>query len=454
MRKKHPPRKPMGAMPGGDSAISRRNLLSAGGASAAILVLSPRGAAVPSVIPIPSAAQAPATHGYAYLVTISPDADTTLSLTKVTGAGGAEVAAGLDKAVVSPDRQSVAYAQTTQSPLQAPATYRALSGDSAQSTWTFQLPGLGSGPSFTNSCVLPGRRSTVVTCCDLADSSVVEHTGDKKPGRAVTLRTRTVVIARASGIVSLPLPLAENGFIGAEVSPIDDRYAAVITSGLSRQVTGKAGRSAPPNTRALCHVVDTVKGEVCGSFPVLAGPGAASEISSGNGVIARVVGGPMVELIYPTRPPVTYEAPLVPTARRYVPAGHADPAAGTLVLFDFAAARLMRLDLGTGRITARGALPLTRDVLPRATRPASDVDPWNRQLLLADPGNARSGVWVVDLDTLTVADRWLSLLPVGDICVIPGTGRVAVRASGSATALLVDRNGRVSGHFGLTGKLA
>jgi len=439
-----------------DAGVSRRDLISAGGASAALLVLSPRGlAAAPSAIALPAASQETATSGYGFLLTMSLLPAGTLTLTKVSADGATTIAEHLSKAVVSPDRESAVYAQgPVASPHHAPSAYSVLHGDqTAGRPPALHLTDLGNGPSFTNSCVLPGAQGVVVTCVDLANSTAVAPGGGKRPTQAFALHARFVTVSKASGTVSITLPVADGDFIGAEVVPIDDRHAAVITSGLTRKITGKANGPLPPNTSAHCFIVDTVRGRLSGHHRVLAGPGAAHNISWGNGVVARVVGGPEVELIYPSRPPVSYPAPLTRHARPYAPTGYADPASGTLVLFDFALARLLKLDLNTGQVTARSDVPLRREALPRVTRPAVDVDAEHRQLLLADPSNPRSGVWIVDLDKLAVADRWLSLMPVGDIRVIPAADRVVVRAPGSTTALLLDHNGQVAGNFGLAGQL-
>src|SRR5215472_17042209 len=317
-----------------DAGVSRRDLISAGGASAALLVLSPRGlAAAPSAIALPAASQETATSGYGFLLTMSLLPAGTLTLTKVSADGATTIAEHLSKAVVSPDRESAVYAQgAVASPHHAPSAYSVLHGD--QTTGrppALHLTDLGNGPSFTNSCVLPGAQGVVVTCVDLANSTAVAPGGGKRPTQAFALHARFVTVGKASGTVSITLPVADGDFIGAEVVPIDDRHAAVITSGLTRKITGKANGPLPPNTSARCYIVDTVKGRLSGHHRVLAGPGAAHNISWGNGVVARVVGGPEVELIYPSLSPVSYPAPLARTARIYVPTGHADPAAGTLV---------------------------------------------------------------------------------------------------------------------------
>jgi hypothetical protein len=160
-----------------------------------------------------------------------------------------------------------------------------------------------------------------------------------------------------------------------------------------------------------------------------------------------------MELIYPSTSPTHYTAPLAARSRRYVPAGYADPTRGTLTLFDFAEGALLKLDLGTGQMQATSSLPLSASAASRVRRPAADVDTDRAQLLVADPSNPKSGVWVVDMPTLSVVDRWLSMMPVGDIRVLQGTDRVLVRSPGSTTALLVDHNGQVNGAFELVGQL-
>jgi hypothetical protein len=456
MGRKGAPHSPADVTQGNDPGISRRALLNASGASAAMLVLAPLGSAkTPSVVPLPSSSPPPSTSGYGYLATLSLAPGGMLALTRVSADGGTVIADDLAKVVVSPDGESVAYAKSSsRGPLHAPVAYSVLNGhEPASRAFPLKLASLGSGPSFTNSCILPGDQNTVVTCCDSAHSSDITPGGGKQPTQAFSLLARTVIITTKSGSISLSLPVADGDFIGAEVVPIDNRYAVVITSGLTRKITGKSNGPSPPNTEAHCYIVDTLKGELNGRHAVHAGPGAADEITSGNGVFARVVGGARVELIYASRPPVSYEVPLARPARRYVSTGYANPAAGTLVLFDFALAELLKLDLDTGSVAARSVVPLTRQTPPRAARPAFGVDAGRGQLLLADPGNPKSGVWIVDLDRLTVTDRWLSLMPISDIRVVPGPDRVAVRSPGSSTALLVDHDGHVAGHFELSGQL-
>jgi hypothetical protein len=55
--------------------------------------------------------------------------------------------------------------------------------------------------------------------------------------------------------------------------------------------------------------------------------------------------------------------------------------------------------------------------------------------------------------TLSLVDRWLSMMPIGDIRVLNGSDRVLVRGPGSMTALLVDHNGQMTGAFELAGPI-
>jgi hypothetical protein len=327
-------------------------------------------------------------------------------------------------------------------------------GDSYHA-WTHQSPALASTQSFCQSCVLSGPSAPVVSCYDTVSVQGQTPAEQGVPGVPLySLTSRTVVVTGSGGTVSLPIPVGANDVMGTEVVPIDDANVAVLTlAGVVPRVLAKQPQTAGPPSGAVCYIIDTTTGQITSSSPIYAGPGAAENLSVGNGVVARVVGGPTIELLSASGSPTHYAAPLAARSRRYVPAGYANPSAGTLTLFDFAEGALLQLDLGTGQTQATSSIPLSVSAASRARRPATDVDTDRGQLLLADPSNPKSGVWVVDMATLSVVDRWLSMMPVGDIRVLSATDRVLVRSPESTTALLVDHNGQVSGAFELAGQL-
>lgn len=436
--------------------ISRRSLLNAGGASMAMVVMSRLGdQSVARSIELPSNGAQPAAPGFDFLVSIPSLADGQFAVTQVSASGATVMADGLTTAVTSSDRHSAIYGSSP-SPTVAPSAMTVAQPEGyGHRTWTHWSPQLPSSNSFCHVCVLSGPTSPVVSCYDAVSVRGMSPSQHGMPGAPLySLTSRTVVVTRNSGAVSLPIPVGPNDLLGSEIVPIDDVNVAVITTtSVVPPTLAKQPQAVGPPSGASCYIVDTANAQITSQQPLYAGPGAAENLSVGNGVVARLVGGPTLELIYPSGAPTRYPAPLVARSRRYVPAGYANPATGSLTLFDFADGALRNLDLATGQTQATSSLPLSASTTSRAQRPASDVDTERLQLLVADPSNPKSGVWVIDMNTLSVVDRWLSMMPVGDIRVLSGTDRVMVRSPGSTTALLVDHNGQVNGAFELAGQL-
>lgn len=436
--------------------MSRRSLLGAGGASMAMVVMSRLGdQSVPRSIGLPSNGAEPATPGVDFLVTIPSLADGQLAVTQVNPSGATMVADGLTTAVLSPDGQSAVYG-TSPTPTSAPPGLSvAQPQGTGRRTWSHGSPPLASSCSFSRTCVLSGPTGVAVSCYDSVDVQGYTSSERDAPGAPIyTLTGRVVVVANDGATVSLPLPVGANDVMGTEVLPIDDTNVAVITSAaVVPRVLAKQPSAPGPPSGASCYIIDTAAGQVTSTSPLNAGPGAGENLSVGNGVVVRVIGGPTIELISSSGPPIRYPAPLALRPRRYVPAGYGDPATGTLTLFDFAEGSLLQLELGTGQTQATSSIPLAASTASRLLRPAWDVDMQRGQLLLADPSNPKSGVWVVDMATLSVVDRWVSMMPVGDVRVLYGTDRVLVRGPGSTTALLLDHNGQVNGAFELAGQL-
>jgi hypothetical protein len=401
-------------------------------------------------IELPSSGAQPAAPGFDFLVNIPSVANGRLAVTQVSASGATVMSQDLTTAAVSPDRQSAVYASSPSPMTAPPALTVAQPEGSGYRAWTHQSPALGSAQSFCQTCVLSGPSGAVVSCYD-----TVSVEGQSPAGAPLySLTSRTVVVAGSNGTVKIPLPVGANDVMGTEVVPIDDVNVALITSAavVPRVLTKQPQGSGPPSG-ALCYVVDTSTGQITGSSPVSAGPGSAEKLSVGNGVVARLVGGPSIELLSASGAPTNYPAPLEARSRRYVPAGYANPASGTLTLFDFAQGALLNLDLATGQTQATSSIPLAVAAASRVRRPAADVDTDRGQLLVADPSNPKSGVWVIDMATLSLVDRWLSMMPIGDIRVLNGSDRVLVRGPGSMTALLVDHNGQMTGAFELAGPI-
>jgi hypothetical protein len=440
----------------GDRRLSRRSLLNAGGTSMAVVVMSRLGdRSVARSIALQMSGANPAGPGSDLVITIPNPAEGLLTLTQVDASQVKVVAQGLSTAVLSPDGQAAAYGASP-SPMTAPSAVSVVQpqGDSSQ-TWNHKSPAFNTTHSFCRTCVLPGQSGVVVTCYDGVNVQGQTPISRGLPGvRTYSLATRTVVVANSSGTVSLSLPVGPTDIMGTDVVPIDETNVAVFTlTGVVANTLAKQPRALGPPSGASYFVINTATSQVSGRFPSYAGPGAAEHLSVGNGMVARLVGGPNIELVSASGPPVHFPAPLVSRSRRYVPAGYADPQAGTLTLFDFADGTMQRLELASGQVQASSSIPLSVSGTSRARRPAADVDIARDQLLVADPSNPRSGVWVVDMQSLAVVDRWVSMMPVGDIRVLYGIDRVLVRAPQSTTALLLDHDGQISGALELEGQL-
>lgn len=450
------PEETRGTAANGGARISRRSLLNAGGASMAMVVMSRLGdQTIARSIELPSTGAQPAAPGFDFLVSVPSPADGRFAITQVSASDATVVSQDLTTAVVSPDRRSAVYG-SSHSPTTAPPSLTVAQPEGGRfRAWTHHSPALPSTQSFCETCVLSGPSGAVVSCYDTVNvqgQSPAEHGAPGAP--LYSLTGRTVVVTGPNGTVSLPLPVGPNDVMGTEIVPIDDTNVAILTSAavVPRVLTKQPQGTGPPSG-SVCHIINTATGQISSSAPVAAGPGAGENLSVGNGVVARLVGGPSVELIDASSSPIRYPAPLAARSRRYVPAGYANPATGTLTLFDFAEGALLSLELGTGQTRATSSIPLAVTAASRGRRPAADVDANRGQLLVADPSNSKSGVWVVDMASLSVVDRWVSMMPIGDIRVLYGTDRVLVRSPGSTTALLLDHNGQMNGAFELAGQL-
>jgi hypothetical protein len=410
---------------------------------------------VPRSIGLPSNGAEPATPGIDFLLTIPSLASGQYAVTQVNPSGATTVADGLTTVALSPDGQSAVYGSSPTPTTAPPGLSVSQPEGTGHRTWSHGSPAMASNCSFSRTCVLSGPTGAAVSCYDSVD--IQGYTAPERGARGAPLYTltgRVVVVANDGGTQSIPLPVGANDVMGTEVLAIDDTNVAVITSAaVVPRVLAKQPSAPGPPSGASAYIIDSASGQITSTAPLNAGPGAAQNLSVGNGAVVRVIGGPTIEVISASGPPVRYPAPLAPRSRRYVPAGYGDPATGTLTLFDFAEGSLLQLDLGTGQTQATSSVPLVASTASRLLRPAWDVDMERGQLLLADPSNPKSGVWVVDMATLSVVDRWISMMPVGDVRVLYGTDRVLVRGPGSSTALLLDHNGQVNGAFELVGQL-
>lgn len=437
--------------------ISRRSLLNAGGASMAMVVMSRLGdQTIARSIELPSTGAQPAAPGFDFLVSVPSPDDGLFAVTQVSASDATVMSQGLTMAVLSPDHRSAVYGASSSTTTAPPSLTVAQPHGGGYRAWTHHSPALPTSRSFCETCVLSGPSGAVVSCYDTVNVQGYSPAQHGSPGAPLySLTGRTVVVTGPNGTVSLPLPVGANDVMGTEVVPIDDTNVAILTSAavVPRTLTKQPPGTAGPPSGSLCHILNTATGQITTSAPVNAGPGAAENLSVGNGIVARLIGGPTIELLSASGSPIRYPAPLAARPRRYVPAGYANPATGTLTLFDFALGALLNLELATGKTQGTSSIPLAVTTAARARRPAADVDTERGQLLLADPSNSKSGVWVVDMASLSVVDRWLSMMPIGDIKVLYGTDRVLVRSPGSSTALLLDHNGQMTGAFELAGQL-
>ena len=181
----------------------------------------------------------------------------------------------------------------------------------------------------------------------------------------------------------------------------------------------------------------------------LAGQGEATVATSDPNIVAQLTTDATLLYVDLTTGQSVAEVPLLqrqqPMPARPVPSILL-PAGNGRHLFARAGVGMALVDTDGRNVVARAALP--------AGRPGNDRSPLSEQFAAVDPNRGvayvadgragQGGIWVYDLHTLTLTDRWISNNRCEGVYLNPVDGSVRTTPLGSSLTLILDANGRAA----------